>query len=223
MQNTTTMTTLATAIKSAAWRQTPVSRAIRATAARMQKCADAQPVPGYLGVSTQRRLPTYERRQEFTPEEQALIDKNRRNVIPKIYKSRADSPAVDLASPVWSAVGGAIPGAVGGALAGYMATPGDNNAKGMGGLIGLLIGAGILGTISGLRRNAQNKDIIENMRRIPPDGTRRDMMSDPLYEPPAPVLSARPLSLAMNMASQQLAQGGYPYYRGGYPQFRGRF
>jgi predicted lipid-binding transport protein (Tim44 family) len=185
----------------------------------MQKCADAQPVPGYLGVSTQRRLPTYERRQEFTPEEQALIDKNRRNVIPKIYKSRADSPAVDLASPVWSAVGGAIPGAVGGALAGYMATLGDNK----GGLIGLLIGAGILGTISGLRRNAQNKDIIENMRRIPPDGTRRDMMSDPLYEPPAPVLSARPRSLAMNMASQQLAQGGYPYYRGGYPQFRGRF
>lgn len=221
MQNSAAITALATAIKSAAWRQTPVSRAIRATAARMQKCADAQPVPGYLGVSTQHRLPTYERRQEFTPEEQALIDKNRRNVIPKIYKSRADSPAVDLASPVWSAVGGAIPGAVGGALTGYMVT--DDKVKGMGGLLGLLIGAGILGTISGLRRNAQNKDIIENMRRIPPDGTRRDMMSDPLYEPPAPVLSARPLSLAMNMASQQLAQGGYPYYRGGYPQFRGRF
>ena len=162
-------------------------------------------------------------RRELTPEERLLVYKNRRNAIPKVVKSLADSPAEDLASPVWSAVGGAIPGAVGGALTGYMVTPGDDKAKGMGGLLGLLIGAGILGTISGLRRNAQNKDIIENMRRIPPDGTRRDMMSDPLYEPPAPVLSARPLSLAMNMASQQLAQGGYPYYRGGYPQFRGRF
>jgi hypothetical protein len=39
-------------------------------------------------------------RRELTPEERLLVYKNRRNAIPKVVKSLADSPAEDLASPV---------------------------------------------------------------------------------------------------------------------------
>ena len=79
----------------------------------------ASPIPGgYQGLAFQRYMPTYSRRDELTPEEQKLVAKNRKNVIPKIFTSAADSPAVDLASPAWSAVGGAGVGALVGGISG---------------------------------------------------------------------------------------------------------
>jgi len=140
----------------------------------------ASPIPGgYQGLAFQRYMPTYSRRDELTPEEQKLVAKNRKNVIPKIFTSAADSPAVDLASPAWSAVGGAGVGALVGGISG--ANMAGWRYAGRGAAIGSVLGAGILGAIAAKYRHARNQGVLEYMHRIPPDGRRRDLYSDPVY------------------------------------------
>ena len=140
------------------------------------KTSAAMPPQGYMGMTHQQYMPQYERRKEFTPEEQATIDANRRNVIPKIFKSQADSPAVDMASPAWAGLGGAGIGAAVGA--GVMSGTQSPKAMGYGAAAG-----GVLGAVIGImKRKAQNASIEENMRRLPAGAVRRDVQADPVYQ-----------------------------------------
>lgn len=156
---------------------------------RQSKQASSTPA-GYMGISHQQYMPQYERRKEFTPEEQELIRRNKGNVIPKIFTSQADSPAVDMASPAWSALGGGAAGAAFGAgLGSYVSTVGTGNI-GNGVIPGdpraVAIGAGVGGVIgaigAALKRKARNATIEEGMRRLPPGAVRRDIMADPVYQ-----------------------------------------
>ena len=154
------------------------------------KKASATPPVGYVGMTHQQYMPQYQRRTEFTPEEQELIRRNKGNVIPKIFTSQADSPAVDMASPAWSAIGGgALGAALGAGLGSYVSTvgsgnigngiiPGDPRAVALGAGVGGVIGA--IG--SALKRKARNMTIEEGMRRLPPGAVRRDIEADPVYQ-----------------------------------------
>ena len=154
------------------------------------KKASATPPAGYVGMTHQQYMPQYQRRTEFTPEEQELIRRNKGNVIPKIFTSQADSPAVDMASPAWSALGGgALGAALGAGLGSYVSTvgsgnigngiiPGDPRAVALGAGVGGVIGA--IG--SALKRKARNMTIEEGMRRLPPGAVRRDIEADPVYQ-----------------------------------------
>lgn len=154
------------------------------------KKSAATPPAGYMGMTHQQYMPQYQRRTEFTPEEQELIRRNKGNVIPKIFTSQADSPAVDMASPAWSALGGgALGAALGAGLGSYVSTvgsgnigngiiPGDPRAVALGAGVGGVIGA--IG--SALKRKARNMTIEENMRRLPPGAVRRDYEADPVYQ-----------------------------------------
>lgn len=154
------------------------------------KQAGMTPPAGYMGMTHQQYMPQYQRRTEFTPDEQELIRRNKGNVIPKIFTSQADSPAVDMASPLWSAAGGGLIGAALGAGAGsYLSTVAGHRTMG-GALPGspAMIGVGaaaggIIGAIgSALSRRARNASIEEGMRRLPPGATRRDVEADPVYQ-----------------------------------------
>lgn len=140
------------------------------------KKSAATPPAGYMGMTHQQYMPQYQRRTEFTPEEQELIRRNKGNVIPKIFTSQADSPAVDMASPVWSGVGGALGGAALGA--GVMAGTESPRAMGIGATAGGVLGA----VVAAMARKAQNASIEENMRRLPPGAVRRDYEADPVYQ-----------------------------------------
>lgn len=143
---------------------------------RQAKAAGMTPPAGYMGMTHQQYMPQYQRRVEFTPEEQELIRRNKGNVIPKIFTSQADSPAVDMASPVWSGVGGALGGAALGA--GVMAGTESPRAMGIGATAGGVLGA----VVAAMARKAQNASIEENMRRLPPGAVRRDYEADPVYQ-----------------------------------------
>jgi hypothetical protein len=158
---------------------------------RMTKMANANTPPtGYVGISAQQYMPTYGRRETFTPDEDRLIAANRKNVIPKIFRSKADSPAVDMASPAWAGVGG---GLVGGALGLAVGGPGGRGTMAAGAGIGAIIGSIVMAK----SRKAHNESIIENMRRLPPNGVRRDLEADPVYQAEAGRAAARQAATSM--------------------------
>lgn len=59
-------------------------------------------------------------RRQFSPSEQSFIDKRKTSILPKIFQSYADSPAVKMFSPTTEAVGTGALGAAGGGLLGSM-------------------------------------------------------------------------------------------------------
>lgn len=157
-----------------------IARTIAAIAHRQKQANSA--LPGYYGMSHQTHMPTYARRQEFTPEEQRAIDANSANVIPKIFKSQADSPAVDLASPAWAGVAGAGLGALAGGSIGAYATRGmQPSSRYAMTNSGMLLGAAITAIVAAKSRKAKNDTIVEHMRRTPTNATRRDVEADPVY------------------------------------------
>lgn len=117
-------------------------------------------------------------RRELTPEERLLVYKNRRNAIPKVVKSLADSPAEDLASPVWHGLYSAAAGAGLGGAVGYTAAF-DPSRRGRNARIGALIGAGILGALGAFSRHAENQAIVDTMKLLPPGSRRMDMLDLP--------------------------------------------
>ncbi len=154
------------------------------------KQANSMIPSNYAGMSVQQYLPTNPRRSEFSPEEEREIEKGKQQWIGRIFQSDADSPAVDMASPTKSALLAALLGALGGGVVGSTLGDGGNAA---GATIGATLGAGLGGAAGYFGRVATNKSIEEQMRRIPENGTRRDVLSDP-------VVQAR---LAMQMQAQQ--------------------
>jgi len=159
---------------------------------RLLKAAELA-YPGYnMGMVHQRFAPIVKRRDDLTQEEREEIEKGKRQWWPRIFRSKMDSPAVDMASPGKAALLSALWGAaVGGGTGAVLSQPmkphagvrdliGNADAKAT--MLGALLGAGVLGTIGYYGRKAKNRDIEESMRRIPANGTRRDIESDPVYQ-----------------------------------------
>jgi hypothetical protein len=135
-------------------------------------------VPGsYGGVSLQQYMPLAPRRAVLNPEEQANVEEGQSQWFPKLFRSMADSPAVDMSSPAKASLmtalvgGGAV-----GAGAHFLGAKPEHTAMAGGGAALL---SGLLGYHS---RKANNEGIIEMMRRLPPGGTRRDMLADPVLQ-----------------------------------------
>lgn len=128
-------------------------------------------------VGVQSYLPTSRRRQRFTPGEELAIGEGQSQWMPQIFTSQADSPAVDLANPDKNAAMWAAPAAIAGGVAGRQIH--DST-------LGGAVGATALGALTYLlarrARQASNDNVIERMRRIPANGTRRDVESDPVYQ-----------------------------------------
>lgn len=128
-------------------------------------------------VSLQQFMPITNRRQRFTPQEQEQIDSNSSNWFPSVFRSSADSPAVDMHSPSKAALMAALAGGGAGYYGSEMfkASPVTKMLATSGGAI-------LPAIIAYMSTQANNDDVVERMRRIPPDGTRRDVESDPVYQ-----------------------------------------
>lgn len=146
------------------------------------------PPSGYMGMTHQQYMPQYDRRDNLTGAEENLLAAGESRILPKIFKSEADHPSVDMMDPRIAAIpggllGGGI-GAIGGGLVGAaIGAPHDDSmpagvGAGLGGVTGALVGS-LLGYHG---RKAKNDTLEERIRRLPPGATRRDMMADPLYQ-----------------------------------------
>ncbi len=128
-------------------------------------------------VNLQQYMPIVRRRNQLTPQEQAAIEANQRNWFPAMFTSGADSPAVDMHSPAKAALMAALAG--GGA--GYLGA-GLANASPSTRTMITAGGATLPALLAYLSTRAKNDDVVETMRRIPANGTRRDVESDPVYQ-----------------------------------------
>jgi hypothetical protein len=141
---------------------------------------------GIDAVGVQNYLPVQEKRQ-LTPEEQVEIRENLSNWLPTLFPSYGTKAPELLADPVKTGVlTGGLTGTVTGGLAGAMQllfAHGDVSgitalvAGGVGAVTGLLSGV-----MSYFRRNQENSDIIDLMKRLPPGATKRDLLADPVYQ-----------------------------------------
>ena len=131
----------------------------------------------YGGVALQQYMPLVPRRAQLTPNEDEQIETNKRNWFPTVFTSMADSPAADMHSP---GKGALMAGLGAGALAGggaHFLGASPSTSAGVGTVGGLLAALAAYHATS-----AGNAGIEEMMRRIPPDGTRRDMEADPVLQ-----------------------------------------
>lgn len=163
---------------------------------RLVKAADA-PYEGVDQLAHYSHMPTGKKR-DLSPEELALVEQGQRRWLPKLFPSYSTPPHELMASPLKSGLIGAIPGGllgaglggVGGAVLGGLAGKalGHDQAlsaaggAGLGAIGGGLLGAGTTGVVSGLNQRAENENILDLMKRLPPGATRRDLMSDPAYQ-----------------------------------------
>lgn len=120
-------------------------------------------------------------RRELSEEETKKVEERKRALIPALFPNYSDSPAEKMYSPLMPAL---AMGALGGG-AGALAGAGIGKAKGnqeVGALIGGLGVGGIAALISYLKRNQENANIEEIMRRLPRGATLRDYEADPLIQ-----------------------------------------
>lgn len=135
-------------------------------------------VPGsYGGVSLQQYMPLAPRRADLNPEEQANVDEGQSQWFPKLFRSMADSPAVDMSSPGKASLMAALVGGGAAATGAHFlgAKPEHTAVAGAG-------AATLSGLLAYFSRKANNEGIVEMMRRLPPGGTRRDMLADPVLQ-----------------------------------------
>lgn len=127
---------------------------------------------GISNVGIQSYLPVQAKRS-FSSQEQGAIQHGLSQWWPKLFPSYSTPPQELLASPGKSA---AIAGTIG-ALAGVLMTIGSGLPMIAAPALGL--GSGILGYF--LRRQ-KNEDVLDLMHRFPAGATRRDLLSDPVYQ-----------------------------------------
>lgn len=130
---------------------------------------------GIPAVAMQHNLPIHAKRKDLTEKELARIAEAEGKWFPRMFESYGTPVHELMSSPSkgallhglgWSTVGGLA----GGKLFGSM-----------GGLIGGGAGA-LLGAASGYNsREAKNEGIKDMMARLGPDATKRDLLSDPVY------------------------------------------
>jgi hypothetical protein len=149
------------------------------------------PYPGYHGIAAQQYAPVMGRR-EFGLDEKKEIEAGKSRWFPKLFKSYATPASQLMASPGRQALMAGIPAGVVGAMLG--AGVGGSMQGGGQGLLsdaarpaagaaigGLGIG-GLAALLTYLTRNQRNEDVEEIMRRLPPHPTRRDILSDSVYQ-----------------------------------------
>jgi hypothetical protein len=123
-------------------------------------------------------------RRELSNTEQNLVDSRKSSLLPKIFQSLSDSPAVKMYNPMTDAtlkggLGAGIGGLAGGALAGMSGDASGDHTKA---ILGALLGGGIGGALGYGKRNAKNNDIEETMRHSPENSTLRHYYADPLVQ-----------------------------------------
>lgn len=133
---------------------------------------------GIQNHGVQQYLPVAEKRS-LDLEEGKDIQQGLHRWWPKIGAGYATPMTELMADPAKSATLGAVgTGAVAAVLGGMML----HSARAVGAGIGL-VGGGVLGGITSfINRRQQNENIADLMRRLPPGATKRDMMSDPVYQ-----------------------------------------
>lgn len=131
----------------------------------------------YSGLSLQQFMPLAPRRDKLGPAEQAAVQEGSSQWFPAVFKSMADSPAADMSSPGKGAIMAALAGGGVGAGAAHLLNASKTHTAIAGG------GAGLLsGVLAYLHRKAQNSSTEEMMKRLPVNGTRRDMLADPVIQ-----------------------------------------
>jgi hypothetical protein len=126
----------------------------------------------------QQYLPVMEKHELEKPDEKQ-IDKNLHNWWPRIGAGYATPVPELLASPGKSAAISGLGTGVIGALGGLVFMMRN---RGVGALIGGTLGAGI-GAVTGfINRRQQNENLTEIMKHLPQGATKRDLLSDPVYQ-----------------------------------------
>lgn len=142
----------------------------------LPKMARLEP-QSYRGVAMQQFMPLVARRHNFSPDEQRDIQDGQSQWFPRLFKSLADSPAVDMMSPGRAAL---MAGLGGGSLVGLGLHAAGVSPKGV---AGGALGSGALAALAAhFATRAHNNTVEETMRRIPEGGTRRDVLSDPVLQ-----------------------------------------
>lgn len=119
-------------------------------------------------------------RREFSEEETKKVEERKRSLLPTFFPNYSDSPAVNMYSPALPTIGAGLGGAGIGALLGKaLAGEGNKELGAAGGALGL---GGALALLAYLKRNQENADIEEIMRRLPRGATLRDYEADPLVQ-----------------------------------------
>ena len=147
------------------------------------KQAGALPHDAYQGHALQSWLPVQKARQ-LSAEEEAEIAEAQNKILPRIFKSEADPISEDMASPwlLGGATSGALAGGAVGTLLGRLIDAGRDKDDAWATGLGLLLGGVGGGGLGYIKRKRKNETLRDRMRRLPEGATRRDMMSDPVYQ-----------------------------------------
>lgn len=147
-------------------------------ACNLTKMSRSKYIPNsYGGVSLQQFMPIASRRTQLTPQEAQAVEDGSSQWLPRIFTSMADSPADDMHSPGKGALMAGLAGLAAGAGGAHLVGADQKWQAGAG------AGAGLVGALLAYNAiKAKNEGIQEMMRRIPPNGTRRDMLADPVLQ-----------------------------------------
>lgn len=154
-------------------------------------------------VGVQTLLPLHGRRP-LSPAEEAAVAAGQSRWLPRIFQSYGTPVPELMSSPGKGAVlyglGGGGLGAVGGGLLGSSLAGHDPKAQLAGAALGALaggLGGGGLAALLGYKtRQADNEGLVELMKRLPPNATVRDLLSDPVYNQDTAALPADAARLA---------------------------
>ena len=141
---------------------------------------------GHQAVGVQNYLPVTKKR-DLGPDEKADVQSNLNNWLPTLFPGYGTKASELLASPVKiGALSGTFTGGLLGSIAGglhALATHGD--ATGITAAIGASVAAvsGIFaGVMSYFHRDQENNNLVDLIKRLPPGATKRDLLSDPVYQ-----------------------------------------
>ena len=148
------------------------------------KTAEA-PYPDMHSLAAQQYAPIQGRR-EFSPEELEVIERDKSRFLPKIWQSYQTPASRMLASPGKQTLGvGLGAGAIGAGAGGLLGARFFENSPysvPVGATLGGLGVGGLAALLTYFSRKQSNENIEEIMRRLPPGATRRDILSDAVYQ-----------------------------------------
>jgi hypothetical protein len=132
-------------------------------------------------VGVQRYMPLSSMKRPFSEAENAAIKKGEDQWIPSVGNNYSTPIPSLLASPTKA---GLMSGALLGGLVGIttrMLASGSSNL-GLKVIIATLIGGGIGAFTGFIHRKQKNGDMLDLMQRLPEGASKRDMLSDPVYQ-----------------------------------------
>ena len=139
---------------------------------------------GIKNLAVQENMPVAERR-DITEEDKKKMQEGESRWFPRIFSSYGTPAQELLSSPAKGALlhglGGALAGSLGGAALGSQLQDTNLNKILGASLIGGLGLGGLTGIGGYFSRKAQNEGIKDLMLRLPQGATKRDLLSDPVY------------------------------------------